>query len=425
MCRASCSGRDSRVASLERPFALSASVIFELFGMELPRELTQLVIDSASPASLAQLARVSPSFNTQTRRALFTSPVLSSSAAAQLFLRSLKQDPSLAHMVETLTLERGNGTKLASASKRKAGAQIEDAVTEAELVQLATALSQLRAIHLRELAFTSLRRRSLSDFTSQLSSLHTVSIAGRPPAPSSHPSDSLFNLHTIGQIVLSLPQLRYLALRNVHASPTSLEGLSPYPVFTLTSFALYSTPNLTSKHLHWLLRSTSFAESLRTLALDWNSSPRILNPIRYSVLRVERLHLTTSTHGVVENFALHCPSLTRLTIEASVPVDGARLFGNLETPLLELVDRSEGEGNGVDTRMLALIIAGRSLRFARKLRRLSLAPRQAKERQTDELRKACEDHRVVLVVMDTSSRSDTEPWIPEELVSFILVVTLG
>ncbi|ORY65632.1 hypothetical protein BCR35DRAFT_334610 [Leucosporidium creatinivorum] len=321
-------------------------------------------------------------------------------------------------MAETLTLERGNSSKPASASKRKGGAaarQVEDAVTEGELVQLATALPKLQAIHLRELAFTSLRRRSLSDFTSQLSSLHTLSISGRPAAaPSSHPSDSLFNLHTVGQIVISLPQLRHLALRHIHASPTSLEGLSPYPTFTLTSFALYSTPNLTPKHLHWLLRSTSFAESLRTLALDWDSSPRILNPIRYSVLRVERLHLTTTTPGVVENFALHCPSLTRLTIKASVPVDGVRLFGNLEMPLLELTDRSEGERNGLDRRMLSLIIAGRSLRFARKLRRLSLAPREESERRLEELKKACEEQRVDFDVLDASSSSATEPWIPEE-----------
>jgi hypothetical protein len=376
-----------------------------------------MVVDSTPPSSLAQLALVSPAFNTETRRAVFTAPVFDRSAAAQLFLRSLKQNSSLAPMAESLTLERGTSTKLASASKRKAGASpVEDVVTEAELVQLATALPHLQAIHLREVAFTSLRRRSLSDFTSQLSSLHTLSIAGRPAAPSSHPSDSLFNLHTVGQIVISLPQLRHLALRNIHASPTSLEGLSPYPTFTLTSFALYSTPNLTPKHLHWLLRSTSFAESLRTLALDWDSSPRILNPIRYSVLRVERLHLTTSTPGVVENFALHCPSLTRLTFKADVPVDGVRLFGNLEMPLLELADRSEGEGNGLDTRMLALIIAGRSLRFARKLRQLSLAPREESERRSEELRKACEARRIGLDVLDITSRSPSEPWIPEEWV---------
>lgn len=401
-------------------FPLSPPPRSRQVDMELPRELAQMVVDSTPPSSLAQLALVSPALHAQTRRALFTSPCLNSSAAAQLFLRSLKQDPTLAQMAESLTLERGSSTKPSSASKRRGAREVEeveDAVTDVELVQLATALTQLKSIHLREVGFTSLRRRSLSDFTSQLSSLHTLSIAGRPAAPSSHPSDSLFNLHTVGQIVVSLPQLRHLALRHIHASPNSLEGLSPYPTYTLTSFALYSTPNLNPKHLHWLLRSTSFAESLRTLALDWNSSnssPRIFNPIRYSVLRVERLHLTTSTPGVVENFVLHCPSLTRLTISASVPVDGARLFGNLEMPLLELADRSAGEGNGLDTRLLALIIAGRSLRFARKLRRLSLAPRVESQRRFEELREACAERRVDLDVLNVSLSSTTEPWIPEE-----------
>lgn len=389
------------------PFRLSAT-------MEFPVELAQLVVEYAPPATLTRLALVSPLLRAQSRRALYANITLNSSAAVQLLLRSLRQYPSLSAVVKQLTLERGNAGKLASAGKRKAAPRwIENAITEGELVQLVAMLPALQELHLRELAFVSLRRRSLGDLTSHLGALHTLSIAGRPPLSSAHASDTLFNLHTVGQIVVSLPQLRHLSLRHIHASPTSLQGLT-FPTFALTSFALFSTPDLIPHHLHWLLRATSHAETMRTLALDWDQSPRILNPIRYAALRVEQLALTTSTPGVVEAFVLHCPSLKQLTLRASVPVNAARLLGNLEERLSELVDKSEGPGCGVDARMLGLIIAGGCLKQGRKLRRLSIVGKKAEENRRAELVKACAERQVIVTVEQSAAVVGDDPWIPEE-----------
>lgn len=229
----------------------------------------------------------------------------------------------------------------------------------------------------------------------------------------------------------SLPSLKHLALRtplydfrvlptnfatltgHIHAHPDALTNL-PYAPFALTSFALFSVPSLLPRHLHWLLRTTSHSESLRSLALDWHgASPRILNPIRYVVLRLETLAITSSEPGVIESIVLHCPLLKRLEMKAMVGVDAVRLFANLEAPLKELVDRSTMDGAGLDERLLAFIIEGGEMKFARGLERVELAVEKRSKTALKALRQACETRGVVVAEV-VPEEGDMGIWVPSE-----------
>ena len=210
-----------------------------------------------------------------------------------------------------------------------------------------------------------------------------------------------FNLHTLGQILTATPNLATLALDNISIHASALSGLPP-PTFRLTSLTLKRAPHFTRKQLKWLLRPSSFAESLRQLALTWDGSAGpALNGVRYAALRVTRLVLSTSTPGLVESAALHFPSLERLEVRAACRVDAGRLFGNLERPLVELVDRS-GEGAGVGRRGLGWVVATGDLEGVRGLRRAVLSGGGGEGMEM--VRVACQAKGVELVVEEREAQ---------------------
>lgn len=370
----------------------------------LPAEVIHAILYYVPPGFVPSLALVSRPWQLETRRFLLTNCAVTSATQARLLLRTLQDDPSLRISCRAITLSRGSTWKEVLGAKRGQVVRIEDAVEPDDLVLLAGALPEVEELHLRELSFSSLRRRHVQ-FASPLARLSALSISGSPGAGS-------FNLVTVGQIVTSLPQLKYLALRHIHVHSSALEGISP-PTFQLHSFALFSTPHLEPRHFRWLLRTTSHAESLRHLALEWNESPRIINPVRYVVLRVTKLSLSTRIPGTAEAFVMHCPSLRDLTIKTTCLVD-VRVFSNLETPLRSFVDRSP-PGGGVPLSLLERVVRTRRPRFAQEVSRVVVAARKDDDEAVlEKLRSACAAERVAFAMTASEAESSEDVWIPEE-----------
>ena len=103
--------------------------------------------------------------------------------------------------------------------------------------------SQLLRLVLRELHWTTLRRRQLSSLPTTLSHLTSFTLSGRLDAP--------FNGNTLARLIPPLSQLKSLALRGIDFSKHSTDGITP-PTFELRSLALHDIPHLTAKHLRWL-----------------------------------------------------------------------------------------------------------------------------------------------------------------------------
>ena len=372
----------------------------------MPSEVLQLIFSYVHPGSVPSLALISRSWHLEARRHLLSHCAITSSSQARLLLQTLRDNPDLRDACRALTLSKGSVTKVVPGAKRGQMVRVEDAVEPDDLVLLVGALPGMQELHLRELAFATLRRRHVQ-FASALSHLHTLSICGSPGSGS-------FNLVTVGQVISSLPQLKHLALRHIHVHPSALEGISP-PTFQLQSFALFSTRYLEPRHFRWLLRTTSHAESLRHLALDWNDSPRKINPVRYVVLRLTKLSLSTRIPGTVEAFVMHCPSLRDLTIKSSYPVD-VRVFSNLETPLWSFVDRSS-PGGGVSLSLLERVVRTRRPPFTRELSKVVvMAWKDDEEAALEKLRLACLAKGVAFAVATEAEDSEVV-WIPEECVA--------
>ena len=96
---------------------------------------------------------------------------------------------------------------------------------------------------LRELEWTTLRRRQLSSLPTTLSTLTSFTLSSRPGAP--------FNGNTLARLISPLHRLKRLALRGIEFSKHSIDGIPP-PTFELRSLALLDAPRLTKKHLRWL-----------------------------------------------------------------------------------------------------------------------------------------------------------------------------
>lgn len=102
---------------------------------------------------------------------------------------------------------------------------------------------RLSKLILRDLHWTTLRRRQLSSLPAALENLTSFTLSGRLDAP--------FNGNTLARLVSPLRQLKSLALRGIDLSKHSTDGITP-PSFELHSLALHDIPHLTAKHLRWL-----------------------------------------------------------------------------------------------------------------------------------------------------------------------------
>lgn len=398
----------------------------------LPAETIRLILSFIQQDNqIPSLALVSQSWSGAVRLFLTQDVVVKSSTGARRLLRTLQANPTISPLIKSITLSReisqtedgakgeqkGKGKRKGNARGSKGkGTPVAggtDEISPDDMVLLLGQLPHVSEVNLCEVGFGSLRRRHVN-FTSTLPILTSLSISGRPESP--------FLLASVGRIISSCHQLKRLSLRHIQPHPSSFDGVPP-PLFELDSFALFHVPNLEPEQLFWLLRSTAYAESLRTLALSWDDSPKILNSIRYVSLRVTKLALSTQTAGVVEAFVLHCPLLKTLEIYSTVAVEPLRMFENLEGPLLAFRDKSP-IGGGVSLRVLAGIVQSRKLKLARDLRLIEAGSWAGKNEGAEELGRICEARKVVLKVGTAREAYQVGRegcWIPPELVTFHLI----
>ncbi|BGP17721.1 hypothetical protein JCM10213_005301 [Rhodosporidiobolus nylandii] len=374
----------------------------------LPAEVLQVILQAystiVSPAELAALATVSHSFRTLVRRQLHTHVEIRSSTSAKQLLDRIARDPALASQAQSLTVSRGTRQRLQTAGKSRKKAQqwVEDSVAEEDIVKLCGRMQNLGAVHLREPAFATLRRRQIA-FLAGLSSLRTLSISGRPSSP--------FNLHTVGQILLTLPNLQNLGLRHLRCYPDAFDALAS-PSCNLISFALFSTPDITPKQLAWLLSSTTEGESLRFLAFDILPSchPSLLNAVKWAPVRATSIACTSSQPKAIEDLPLHCPSLRQFTFRASSALSPATLLTacNTFSTVVDLVDRSPA-GMGLAPRMLAEALL---LRAERRIERISLALGKRDEGGFPALKAVCRSLGITLALGSIEESAD-EPCVLE------------
>lgn len=385
------------------PSAMSSS---SRLTAEIVQTILDFLIDQDRPAAILALAYLSPVWRNQVRLALFTNLAVASTSATRLLLRSYADSPLLQTLSRSLSLIGGVRRSAAVVGRKGKGA--DDSVTPEDLVLLATRLS-LESLALRQVEFTSLRRRQVHFTQSLPGTLRSLSVAGRHPTSEGDADGGCggcgFNLHTLGILLSSLSSLTHLAISNIHASPTSLLSLPP-PTYRLAEFALISTSALLPSHVAWLLLSTSHAESLRHLTLSWSSdSPRILNPVRFLSWPVTHLSLSTATPGVPEALALHFPSLRKLDVRSTCSVDFGRLVRNLEGArrLEVFVDRSEA--GGVEVEEIGRVLSEEGDRLE-GLRMIGVGE------SSEELEKVCAARGIRIEVLAKGDVGGEEPYVP-------------
>ncbi|KAI5477261.1 hypothetical protein MNV49_006557 [Pseudohyphozyma bogoriensis] len=395
----------------------------------LSDEVLQIIVSHLDQVDLVATALVSRTWSATSRRQLFQAPEIASTVSASRLLRSYELNSSLQALARSLILRRRTMelplvpvSTPTRAKARKSGtspgkaSKTDDAVQPEHLVRLTTVLkSSLEELVLKELPF-SLRRRHIQSAShlTQLRSLTVYGAGGEVVIGGKPIRVEPFSLHTVGQLLVHVGStLRHLALRNIVAHHTSFDGLQPHEDLQLSSLALFNVSSLESQHLSWLLRSTAWAESLRTLAMEWDGSARVLNPVRYVVLRVTDLYLTTRTAGIIENMALHFPSLRHFHIQSTHPIDVHRLFANLDSPIESIVDRSPvGAGLWGMEEELAIMIWRGEGRMVKGLKSVVLRRREGKERKGVKVLDAvCELKRIQF--RELAAEDCSFPYVPD------------
>ncbi|GAA6014019.1 hypothetical protein JCM11491_003490 [Sporobolomyces phaffii] len=338
--------------------------------LSLPDEVLERVIqhleESSGCASLSDLAVVSSRISRAVIAYRLRRPVLCSSAAVG---RYLEQRAASARDAQALTIAKGttSRTQKVKVGRTSTFREVEDSVTEDDVVKLCQMNPNLVAVEIVQPEFSSLRRRQIS-FASSLVHLRSLTIIGRS-------STSGFNFSTIGQIASTLPRLSHLSLGNLHSSPTSLAGI-PRPSFHLSTFVLFTpAPFLSPSQLSWLLASSTESESLQTLKFHLPCSvlPYKLHSVYWSPIRVTSLYLSSRNARAIEAMPVHCPHLERFEFAAdsSAPprVDARALLANARRygRLREIRDHTTDLSNGIDLRSLAegLLLYRKKLRIER------------------------------------------------------------
>ncbi|GAA5998438.1 uncharacterized protein JCM10292_002695 [Rhodotorula paludigena] len=374
--------------------------------------IARAVQASGGCPALARLALVAPAFRVRVSRLLRAHPVLASSTAVQLYLRALQDSKAAVGDAHSLTLRRGPPHEVSTAGRGRKGRKVllEDAVTEDELVQLAKILPRLVELHLVEPAFDSLRRRQLG-FTSSLADLRTLTIVGR----AGHGYTG-FNLATVGQILQNLPELRHLALRNLQAHASALQGLAP-PACKLAAFGLFDTPDISSAQLYWLLRSSIYADSLRSLAFDIppDMRPSRLHAVLWAASPVKTLFISSSNSRALSDLPRHFPSLRHYAFRStgSVAVDPYRVLASCAVySVVEVVEDRSTEQRGATSLNWAeaLLLARQTQPGLARLRRLALSTERRHDVGFGVLEEVCGLLGVQLVLYEPETGD--APWIP-------------
>ncbi|GAA6058996.1 hypothetical protein JCM10212_001706 [Sporobolomyces blumeae] len=386
-------------------------------ALKLPPEVLHRIAEYAQldpdNVSLSALALVSRAFGSAVRSYRSTHLVVRSTTAVRRIQHRRAKNTGA---VRSITIERGTRTRRepAKVGRRKHNSDDDAAVTADDLVKLCSLDSGIVELHLREVAFSTLRRRQVG-FASSLGNLRSLSISGRVDG-----DEGGFHLHTVGQIVGAIPTLRHLALRHVRVAPSSLAGLAPPLLLRLTSFALHSTPVPSPAQLSWLLDASTRAESLRSLAFDLRDGtrPSQLYPVFWSTLTVRTLSLTSDLEGSIESMPSHFPSLERYEFRSNRRIDPHLLVKNARRfrRLRHLSDRSIAPGSGLDLWQLAeaLLLHRRRVR----IQVVAIERTRSGEPGFGALDEVCRFLRIDLRLVDLSSSelARGEPWISDESV---------
>ncbi|GAA5986127.1 hypothetical protein JCM11641_004718 [Rhodosporidiobolus odoratus] len=376
--------------------------------LEVITRIVQQCSTIVHPTELPALAHVSPFFRIAVSHQLLSHPHFSSSTSLSQLLDKLATQPEAAALARCLTLARGDAKKRRMIGKGNKAREewVEDAITEDQLVTLCQKMVNLVELQLRELTFATLRRRQLGGF-SHLNHLRTLSISGRPANP--------FSLHTVGQLLNTLPHLQHLALRRLRCDRSALDGL-PAPALSLASFALFSSPDISSRQLAWLLHSSTNAESLSSVAFDVlpKIRPSLFHPVKWAPVRTTRLFCASEQPGVVEFLPLHCTSVRVLAFDARTAVSASALLQSCEVfdTVREISDFSQtGAGFVVCDLSEALFLKAMQGRV--KVRKITLAKKKRGEASARALGTICRALGIDLCY-ETLEKSGDELYIPRE-----------
>ncbi|GAA5909389.1 hypothetical protein JCM8208_005726 [Rhodotorula glutinis] len=380
-------------------------------------------LHAVTPSQLASLALVLPTRPRQL--ATLARPVFTSSSSIQRYHAHVQSsDTGTGARARILTIQRGSArVPLAAAKGRRANREpVEDAVTPEDLVRLVQALKQVVDVRLVEPAFDSLRRRQV-DFAANLPHLRSLSIVGRKGG-----SDHGFNLHTVGQILQSAPNIVDLALRGLNSHGAALVGLAQ-PSCRLASFALFDTPSITTDQLYWLLSESIHVDSLRTLACDIppDVPPSHFASVKWAATPVTRLAVTSARPQVVEGVAQHFASLRHFAFRCPAPVDPHRLLAScassgsvdvIEDRSLGAADGScSGGGGGAEPLAwaAALVLARRRrLPSLASFRRLALGSHRRSQPGFAVLDEVCRVLGVQLETYELEREAVSQPFVPAE-----------
>lgn len=244
--------------------------------------------------------------------------------AARRFIERI--DSSNSGRVRNLVVEhRPVATKSSRSSPRRRN-QTSDGVSCAFISRLCGTLPKVEVLTLRGIDLSGLRTRQLGSALSAgtLCSL----VISSPVGPDAPTSDELrLSVHTLACLLRDLPELKHLGVRGMRGSPSSLRGLSP-PSCRLRSLALFDLHGVSAAHLAWLLASTTKADSLKQLAfeLDPRWRPYQLSALKWALLAVEHVAVTTFNPRAVAKLPQHFPSLRSYAFRTPGTVDSGDLL---------------------------------------------------------------------------------------------------
>ncbi|POY73306.1 hypothetical protein BMF94_3640 [Rhodotorula taiwanensis] len=287
---------------------------------DLPVEVLQRIVsyvaaESIGRAAAAQLSLVSRRFADAAHLRIVQ---LRSAKSAEIFAEILSASRIAADRVRRLTfkVDEGSSTQESKTRRRKRGSTI----SPDQVARICDGLRYLEVLALRSVDLSALRRRQMA-FTASLAQMHTLLVASPQPDEGASKAPHL-NLHTLGMLVTALPSLRHLCVRGIRGSSASLRGVPP-PSCCLVSLALYDLVDVTSAHLAWLLASTTREDSLRQLAFELfeTARPAQWSAIKWALLPVREVYVTSPSANAIEKLPQHFPSLEAYHFCTTAPVN--------------------------------------------------------------------------------------------------------
>lgn len=289
---------------------------------DLPDEVLERILEYAvygsAPSAVGAVSLVSKRF----AAIIHLRHIRITSASAALRVQQLLiEHPAAARRVRTLVLVNDVRETVPPLAPSRRGRSTPPSLDADLLARLCVRVEGIDALVLRELDLSALRRRQLG-FASRLSHLRSLVVSSPAPEERSGSSTHYLNLYTLGRIVQDLPHLEHLAVRGIHGKSSALRGLTP-PVCRLVSFGLLSSSGVSGVHLQWLLTETTASDSLRTVAFDLDGSvrPAQLSAVKWALLPVRHVYVTSRNTSAITGLPQHFPSLRTYAFRTPMRLD--------------------------------------------------------------------------------------------------------